>query len=127
MGEEDAGGWNPEGADNQDRYNKTFGALCILKLLLKDFGSPWRLHLLIKLAFENFDFFLTDAGHHGVAARGVQEGDQIVVLEGFTLAMVSRPAGNGYFEMIAPAFVVGIMDGEAWPKDEGKIETLTFA
>lgn len=70
------------------------------------------------------DFFVTDRGEVGMAYQGVQEGDLVAVWKGFPFPVIlRRDEGHtmGEYWYHSPAYVIGIMNGEAWPDDE---ETL---
>ena len=56
----------------------------------------------------------------GTCFHSVEAGDSIVLLEGAAWPVVLRRKGEKW-NLISPAFVTGIMDGEAWSDDEGKV------
>ncbi|KAF7514131.1 hypothetical protein GJ744_004456 [Endocarpon pusillum] len=63
--------------------------------------------------------FRTHRGRLGMAPYTTQPGDEIAIFSGGRLPMVVRREGEGnHFRLITPAYVHGIMDGEAWPEDE---------
>ncbi|KAK1751138.1 heterokaryon incompatibility protein-domain-containing protein [Echria macrotheca] len=71
--------------------------------------------------------FLTERGCVGVAASACP-GDLISVVAGCTTPMILRQTDSGY-EVVAPCFVLGYMDGEAKDmvdRGEAEIETLTI-
>lgn len=84
------------------------------------------LHRPIAQCLDFFTLFLTDTGYQGGAALGIKEGGQIALLAGCDYPMVIRRADPDCFELIAPAFVAGIMDGGAWSKDESDLEGMIF-
>jgi hypothetical protein len=49
--------------------------------------------------------------------------DSVVLLEGSDDPVVLRPMGDKW-TFVGPAFVVGLMDGEAWPDDDDIAEGL---
>lgn len=57
--------------------------------------------------------FKTQSGKLGVAPYSIRAGDQIVLFAGMDYPMVIRPQGDEY-RLICPAYVHGIMHGEAW-------------
>lgn len=75
-------------------------------------------------------FFVTDSGHIGLGPRALEEGDVVAVLGGGKCPFVLRPAaerGCGFYTMVGPAYVDGIMDGEAVQehmKQGREIETI---
>ena len=60
-------------------------------------------------------FFLTNDSHMGFTFNP-EAGDIIVLFPGAKLPMLLRPFGD-YYHLVAPAYIRGIMKGEAWPKD----------
>ncbi|KAF7189464.1 Heterokaryon incompatibility protein 6, OR allele [Pseudocercospora fuligena] len=88
-----------------------------------------RLHL----AFANFlrgrVFFITEKGHFGLAQEGLIYGDSIAVVQGAPIPLIMRPmAGSGPqsndYRLLCEAFVLGIMDGEAWQDQYVPIEEV---
>ncbi|KXH53383.1 HET domain-containing protein [Colletotrichum nymphaeae SA-01] len=67
--------------------------------------------------------FLTTHNHFGFCVSEPQPGDEICVFSGLNVPFVvrSRGSGSGYI-VVGYAVVDGVMDGEAWPDDEGKLE-----
>ena len=59
----------------------------------------------------------------GTAFHTVKVDDSIVLLEGAEYPMLLRQAGNKW-SFVGPAFVFGIMDGEAWSDENGVVENL---
>lgn len=69
-------------------------------------------------------FFTTSTGGMGLGPRSMQIGD-LVILRGGSLPFILRKIDEDY-QLIGPAYVNGIMDGEAvrdW-KDRGDPETV---
>ena len=69
---------------------------------------------------------VTDAGRVCNGMNEVQKGDVIVALQGADRLYVLRPANNRY-RLVGDAFVVGLMDGEAYEglnpdESDGEIE-----
>lgn len=61
-------------------------------------------------------FFVTKSGSIDIGPMALEEGDVIVVLEGGHLSFILRRAehrGSDFYNMIGPAYVHEIMDGEA--------------
>lgn len=52
--------------------------------------------------------FITKRGRMGLAPADVQGGDRVMMLEGCSIPLVVRAAGDG-----AETYTLGIMDGEA--------------
>jgi Heterokaryon incompatibility protein (HET) len=68
----------------------------------------------------NHRVFVTRAGRIGLGPHKLLKGDHIVLLYGADMPFVLRPI-NGHFRLIGPAYVHGIMKGEAIICTEGKI------
>ncbi|KAH7311517.1 heterokaryon incompatibility protein-domain-containing protein [Stachybotrys elegans] len=75
-------------------------------------------------------FFATETYHLGIAPASIALGDLVVVVSGIETPMVVRPVndgrGSGRYRLIGPAFVLGMMEGELWPGDEGELNEMTF-
>jgi hypothetical protein len=59
----------------------------------------------------------------GTSFHSVVAGDSIVLLEGADWPAVLRPIGKKW-RFIGPAFVAGIMDGEAWSDESGRVDGM---
>jgi hypothetical protein len=57
--------------------------------------------------------FRTEEGNLGMVCNGVKVGDRILLVAGVSTPFVVRGEAGG-FEVIGPAFVRGVMEGEAW-------------
>ncbi|KAJ3939245.1 uncharacterized protein N0V96_010692 [Colletotrichum fioriniae] len=66
--------------------------------------------------------FLTTEGRFGFCVSAPEPGDEICVFSGLDVPFVvqSRGSGSGYV-VVGYAVVDGVMDGEAWPDDEGEV------
>ena len=73
----------------------------------------------------NYTFFITDGGYMGMAFKGCHEGDAVVLLAGAHFPVVLRARGSEY-RFLAPAYIHGIMQGEAWPDDDSKLQTIVL-
>lgn len=86
-------------ADAQLRYQSMMGIV-----------TPWR------------RLFVTKEGYMGLAAHGIQPGDEICVLFGGATPYVVRPTGvEGEYLFMGECYVHGLMDGEAvlrWERGE---------
>jgi hypothetical protein len=78
----------------------------------------------ITLSLDYFTLFLTDTGYLGGAALGTKDKDQIALLAGCDYPMIVRSADSGYLKLIAPAFVAGVMNGEAWPQNKKDLKDI---
>jgi hypothetical protein len=59
--------------------------------------------------------FKTIAGNVDTGPREMQVGDSVCILAGGNIPFILRPQGKSY-RLIGPAYVNGIMDGEAVSK-----------
>ncbi|KAI1389442.1 heterokaryon incompatibility protein-domain-containing protein [Hypoxylon trugodes] len=66
---------------------------------------------------------LLDTGYLSMAYHHCQEGDQVFLLAGSDVPIILRPHGHE-FRVVAPAYVHGVMKGEAWPDDESQLRDL---
>ena len=66
---------------------------------------------------------LLDATLPGTAFHMAKVDDSIVLLEGADHPVVLRRKGDKW-SFVGPAFVVGIMDGEAWLDEDGAVQGL---
>ncbi|KAK8054590.1 heterokaryon incompatibility protein-domain-containing protein [Apiospora phragmitis] len=76
----------------------------------------------------NYAFIHLDSGHVGRAHHTCREGDKVYLLAGADMPVVLRRGGKeGTFRVVAPAFIVGAMDGELWPdKLDAALEPITL-
>ncbi|KAE8444096.1 hypothetical protein EG329_000878 [Mollisiaceae sp. DMI_Dod_QoI] len=80
--------------------------------------SKGALHLAITHSAYYQTLFRTNLTNRlGMAPLSIREGDQIALLAGLELPMVIRPLANGHYRMIAPAYICGIMEGQAWNEE----------
>lgn len=59
-------------------------------------------------------FFITRNGRIGVGPRHLQQADLLVVFWGADMPCVLREEGGGHARFLGPAYVHGVMDGEAF-------------
>ena len=69
--------------------------------------------------------FTTKSGLLGLASVALEVGDQVVLFSGFLLPIIVRPEGSCY-RFISAAYVEGLMLGEEWPEDQGKLQEFTI-
>jgi hypothetical protein len=63
--------------------------------------------------------FVTSTGYLGAGPGTARTGDKVFLPQGCSVPLVIRPSGNK-FEVVADAFVCGVMQGEMfWGKDDG--------
>ncbi|KAH6714293.1 heterokaryon incompatibility protein-domain-containing protein [Leptodontidium sp. MPI-SDFR-AT-0119] len=66
-------------------------------------------------------------GYIGAGRAGVQLGDVVCVLRDADVPFILRGDGKGRFRLVGPAYVEGLMDGEAWEmvcSGEKTVETI---
>jgi hypothetical protein len=63
----------------------------------------------------------------GLAPRETQIGDRLALISGLSMPMLLRHISEHFYEVIGPAFMNGLMNGEHWPKDpEQVIQKITL-
>ncbi|KAI1475894.1 HET-domain-containing protein [Daldinia eschscholtzii] len=72
-----------------------------------------------KVCFElaNWGFLFLETGHIGRAYYNCREKDKVALLAGSSVPFVLREVGHDRYQLVAPAYIYGIMDGESWPAD----------
>jgi hypothetical protein len=69
--------------------------------------------------------FITQTGYMGTAPEMTQVDDIVVLFAGMKVPHVLRKKGNSY-GYVGPAYVHGLMDGEAWKEDPTSLEEFTL-
>lgn len=71
-------------------------------------------------------FFTTDRGYAGLAPRGVQKGDKVVLFHGGAVPFLIRPneSPGGTYKLVGECYVHGIMHGEGLKLSNSKEETI---
>lgn len=70
-------------------------------------------------------FLLTERGHIGIAQAGIAAGDHIAIIHGATVPVVLR-SQTEHWHLQCEAFVLGIMNGEAWTDESIPIQELVL-
>jgi hypothetical protein len=70
--------------------------------------------------------FTSSANHLGNTIGFVQPGDTVVLLAGSEWPVLLREKENGCWRCIGSAYIHGIMNGEAWPKDTNLEKLKTY-
>lgn len=70
-------------------------------------------------------FFITSSGYLGTGPPFMRTGDIVSLLAGFHLPIILREEGS-YYRVVGTAYVHGLMQGEAWPRDEAKLREITL-
>jgi hypothetical protein len=97
---------------------------CWLRLFC---SNKTRLKFLVKIGTSaaGSAMLRTSTGHLGRTYGCLEPGDTIALLAGSDVPVILRPEGENW-HFIAPAYVAGIMNGEAWPQDGNTDELETF-
>ncbi|KAJ8120842.1 hypothetical protein ONZ43_g2555 [Nemania bipapillata] len=76
----------------------------------------------------NWAFLFLDTGHIGRAYFNSKENDQVVLLAGSDVPFLLRKVeGRDCHQVVAPAYIHGVMDGELWPDDnESGVKDITL-
>ncbi|KAI1126707.1 heterokaryon incompatibility protein-domain-containing protein [Nemania abortiva] len=71
--------------------------------------------------------FRTKSGRLGMAPHPIRSGDEIKILAGGRFPMIVRPSnGRDTFRLISPAYVHGIMEGQAWLQDGDDLQNFVI-
>ncbi|KAI0884752.1 heterokaryon incompatibility protein-domain-containing protein [Annulohypoxylon maeteangense] len=84
------------------------------------------LHELFTAATYFWTFFKTDSGAFGAGAYGITSGDKVALIAGTCMPAIVRHVRGDNYRIIAPAFVCGIMQGEAWPKEKERLGSIVI-
>lgn len=88
------------------------------------FAAAGWFHSQVCYELANWAFLFLETGHIGRAFYNCREGDKVALLAGSTVPYVLREAGLDRYQVVAPAYVYGMMDGELWPPDEEGVKDL---
>jgi hypothetical protein len=91
--------------------------------------SLWEYQDLVRHVHPGDSCFLTEEGFMGTAYHTIRKGDDIVLFAGANHPMIIRANGNNLYQLIGPAYIPSIMQGEAWPEEEvdlSKLEIFTL-
>ena len=67
--------------------------------------------------------FTTRHGYMGIGPRWMKRGDSVVIFSGHNAPFVVGEA-NEYYQLLGPAYIDGMMDGELW--DDEKAQQITL-
>jgi hypothetical protein len=70
-------------------------------------------------------FFMTKTGWMGTADGTIQTNDMVVLIAGLEMPFILRPVED-YFRVVGLAHVLGMMDGEQWPKNLSELDLITL-
>ncbi|KAI0845882.1 HET-domain-containing protein [Daldinia vernicosa] len=74
----------------------------------------------------NWAFLFLETGHIGRAYFNCREGDKVALLAGSNVPFILREVEHHRYQLVAPAYIYGIMNGELWPADEIGVEDITL-
>lgn len=115
-----------KGEDFADDPNTMFMITLILNYGVVDPGRLLYVLARMSWAHQGERFFITAEGYFGIGPGNLQHGDDVVVFAGANMPTVIR-AKETAFEFLGPAYVDGIMEGEAWTNQRSKsLQTYTL-
>lgn len=115
-----------KGEDFADDSNTMFMITLILNYEVVDPGRLLYVLARMSWAHQGERFFITAEGYFGIGPGNLQNGDRILIFEGANMPMVVRAKGTA-FEFLGPAYVDGIMEGEAWTNEQARsLETYVL-
>lgn len=87
---------------------------------MTDISELWREGLMkdVEYLATHSRLFASDCGRLGYAPDTAEEGDQIVIFSGVSSPLVIKEVGPGYFTILGPAYVYGVMNRE-FTREEG--------
>ncbi|KAI1089869.1 HET-domain-containing protein [Rostrohypoxylon terebratum] len=74
----------------------------------------------------NWAFLSLETGYIGRAFYNCREGDKLALLAGSRVPYVLSEAGPDRYQVVAPAYVYGMMDGELWPPGEEAVKDFVL-
>jgi hypothetical protein len=98
-------------SDSSGRLHCRYSSAVEQSSRVLDLGSSQNLANFTRLA--NRSFFVTTKGMIGLGPPRLEKNDTVSILFGCNLPVVLRRAENRQFEWVGPAYVYGMMDGEA--------------
>jgi hypothetical protein len=82
-----------------------------------------KIHTFVSMRLANYSFFVLDSGYFGTAIYFCQVNDEIFLICGSNCPLILRPKGHQY-QFVAPAYLHGVMNSEAWPEDESALQEI---
>ena len=70
--------------------------------------------------------FTTKQGYIGTGPRGTKMGDVVVLIAGLGILMVVRGNKEQGNIVVGAVHIHGVMEGEAWPNDRGKLTEIVL-
>jgi hypothetical protein len=70
-------------------------------------------------------FFIASNGYIGTSPPSMLIMDKVAILSGLRIPLILREVGP-HHEVVGAAYVHGIMQGEVWPEDEGRLLEVTL-
>ncbi|KAI1449479.1 heterokaryon incompatibility protein-domain-containing protein [Annulohypoxylon stygium] len=84
------------------------------------------LHELFTASTYFWTFFKTDSGAFGAGAHGITAGDKVALVAGTCMPAIVRYVHGDKYRIVAPVYICGIMQGEAWPKDTNNLRKIVI-
>jgi hypothetical protein len=70
-------------------------------------------------------FFITSCGYIGTGPSHMRISDKVALFSGLRCPLILREVGS-HHEVVGATYVHAIMEGEAWPVDESKLQQITL-
>jgi hypothetical protein len=70
--------------------------------------------------------FTTTQGYIGTGPTRIEKGDAVVLIAGFKLPVIVRANAEKKYTVIGAAHIHKMVDGDAWPDDEGELEEIVL-
>jgi hypothetical protein len=108
----------PVTAHEQREFASQLVAAVLVRILGTKIGIQKRaraFHHWLHLCLRACTFFVTEGGFMGMAnGDSVRVGDGVALFSGLRVPFLVRDVGDGRWRLVSPAYVEGIMQGEAW-------------
>ncbi|KAH7327450.1 hypothetical protein BKA65DRAFT_510616, partial [Rhexocercosporidium sp. MPI-PUGE-AT-0058] len=96
-----------------------------IQLSLRRSSHATTFSLFVCASIHRIRFFTTENGYMGMGMPEIETGDQVLLVAGLPRPLIGRKVGERY-QLIGPAYLHGIMDGEKWPEDESQLVDIVF-
>lgn len=70
--------------------------------------------------------FVTTQGYIGTGPKCIANGDAVVLIAGLALPMIVRANAQEKYTVVGAAHIQKVVDGDAWPDDEGELEDIVL-
>jgi hypothetical protein len=86
----------------------------------------YRYHRRLLKSTAGREFFTTTQGYIGTGPRGMKMGDVVVLITGLGLPMIVRETGEKRYMVVGAAHIHKVMEGDAWPSDDGEMREIVL-